>query len=98
MYGLDYVPRVLYFGSYHLPYTVLTLVLLFVRNCAKCDSLALSFSIFSNNLMLFLINWYSLRIYVDFFQGCYKDGTEPDTFDCHWFSALMLFTRPLSMA
>ena len=44
-------------------------------------------------MTFFSINWYSLRIYVDSFQGCYKDGTEPGTFDCRWFSALMLLTR-----
>ena len=53
------------------------------------------FKFFQKCLTLFLINWYSLRIYVDSFQGCYKDGTEPGTFDCCWFSALMLLTRPL---
>ena len=51
------------------------------------------FQFFKKILTFFSINWYSLRIYVDSFQGCYKDGTEPGTFDCRWFSALMLLTR-----
>ena len=25
---------------------------------------------------------------LDSFQGCYKDGTEPGTFDCRWFQLL----------
>ena len=36
------------------------------------------------------MNWYSLHTYVDSFQGCYKDGTEPGTYDCRWFSVVML--------
>ena len=51
------------------------------------------FQFFQKILTFFSINWYSLRIYVDSFQGCYKDGTEPGTFDCRWFSAIMLLTR-----
>ena len=96
MYGLYYVPSVPYFGSYHLPYAILALVLLFLFMGVPTVILLLyPFKFFQKCLTLFLINWYSLRIYVDSFQGCYKDGTEPGMFDCRWFSALMLLTRPL---
>ena len=30
---------------------------------------------------------------VDTFQGCFKDGTEPGTRDCRWFSAMFLGIR-----
>ena len=96
MYGLYYVPSVQYFGSYHLPYAILALVLLFFFvTLPNVILLLYPFQFFQKILTLFSINWYSLRIYVDSFQGCYKDGTEPGTFDCRWFSALMLFTRPI---
>ena len=44
------------------------------------------------------INWCFIHVFVDSFQGCYKDGTEPGTFDCRWFSVLMLLTRSLLYA
>ena len=96
IYGLYYVPSVPYFGSYHLPYAILALVLLFFFVIVPNMILLLyPFQFFQKFLTLFSINWYSFRIYVDSFQGCYKDGTEPGTFDCRWFSALMLFTRSI---
>ena len=53
------------------------------------------FQFFQKFLSYFSINWHFLQVYVDSFQGCYKDGTEPGTFDCRWFSVLMLLARPL---
>ena len=41
------------------------------------------------------INWHFLHAFVDSFQGCYKDGTEPGTFDCRWFAVLLLLIRLL---
>ena len=41
------------------------------------------------------LNWHFLHAFVDPFQGCYKDGTEPGTFDCRWFSALTLLSQLL---
>ena len=34
-----------------------------------------------------------LHTFVDSFQGCYKDGTEPGTRDCRWFSAMPFILR-----
>ena len=95
-YGLFYVPSVPYFGSHHLPYATLALALLFLFvGVPNVILLLYPFQFFQKFLTIFSINWYSLRIYVDSFQGCYKDGTEPGTFDYRWFSALMLLTRPI---
>ena len=52
------------------------------------------FQFFHKFLSYFSVNWHFLHVYVDSFQGCYKDGTEPGTFDCRWFSILMLLFRP----
>ena len=53
------------------------------------------FQFFQKFLSYFSVNWHFLHVYVDSFQGCYKDGTECGTFDCRWFSILMLLVRPL---
>ena len=34
-----------------------------------------------------------LHTFIDSFQGCYKDGTEPGTRDCRWFSAMPFILR-----
>ena len=96
MFGLYYSPSISYFGKYHLPYAILavTIVTLFVcipttiLICYPCK-------FFQKFLSLFPFNWHFLHAFVDSFQGCYKDGTEPGTFDCRWFSVYMLLMRPL---
>ena len=42
---------------------------------------------FQKFLSLFPINWHFLHAFVDSFQGSYKNGTEPGTFDCRSFSS-----------
>ncbi len=96
MFGLYYSPSISYFGKYHLPYAILAvnIVTLFVciptiiLICYPCK-------FFQKFLSLFPINWHFLHAFVDSFQGCYKDGTEPGTFDCRWFSVSMLLMRSL---
>ena len=77
------------FGHEHLPYGILALIVLFFFNIVP--------------LMLSLIHpikcfkgclgkWPALRICLDSFQGCYKDGTE-GTRDCRFFSSLYLTLR-----
>ena len=48
---------------------------------------------FQKFLNLFPVRWYILHTFVDSFQGCYKDGTEPGTRDCRWFSSIFLALR-----
>ena len=38
---------------------------------------------------------YTLHIFVDAFQGHYKDGTEPGTHDCRWFAGIYILGRIL---
>ena len=96
IYGLYYLPSVPYFGKHHFPYAILALIVLTTFVIIPTIALMLyPFRCFQKVLTYFSINWYSLRIYIDSFQGCYKDGTEPGTFDCRWFSVLMLLTRSL---
>ena len=96
MLGLYYSPTITYFGNYHRPYTILAIIILtsfvalptiiFILYPCNC---------FQEFLSLFPINWHFLHAFVDSFQGCYKDGTEPGTFDCRWFSTIMLINRLL---
>ena len=96
MLGLYYSPSVPYFGEEHLPYAVSALIMIALLACIPTTILILyPFKFFHNFLSLFPINWHFLHAFVDSFQGCYKDGTEPGTFDCRWFSIPMLLIWPL---
>ena len=92
--GLYYSPSVEYFGDEHLPYAILaTLMLILFVWVPIVVSFLYPFKFFQKFLSLFPFNWHFLHAFADSFQGCYKDGTEPGTFDCRWFSALFLFSR-----
>ena len=91
---LFYSAEIEYFGREHLPYGILAIVLLCVFVILPVAILALyPFAFFQKFLNLFPVRWYILHTFVDSFQGCYKDGTEPGTRDCRWFSALYLIFR-----
>ena len=94
--GLYYSPNVVYFGKEHLPYAIVALIFLKVFVIVPIIILILyPFRFFQKFLSLFPFNWHFLHAFVDSFQGCYKDGTEPKTFDCRWFSSLVLLIRPI---
>ena len=81
-------------GERHLPYAVLALV--FLAIFVVLPTLILTFypfQFFHKFLSLFPLHWHFLHAFVDSFQGCYKDGTEPGTVDCRWFAQLSLFVR-----
>ena len=94
---LYYSPTVIYFGSVHLPYAILSIVIFAFLVCIPTLIFFLyPFQLFQKCLSIFPLNWHFLRAFVDSFQGCYKDGTEPGTYDCRWFSALFLIGRILA--
>jgi len=83
-------PSIGYFSHQHLPYAtlalvtsflfvlvpLLTLILYPVSHCQKC-------------LRVIPQRWQiALRIFIDSFQGCLKDGTEQSCRDCRWFSVI----------
>ena len=91
---LLYSAEIEYFGGEHLPYAILAIVMLCVFVILPVAILALyPFALFQKFLNLFPIRWYILHTFVDSFQGYYKDGTEPGTRDCRWFSAVYLIFR-----
>ena len=95
-YALYYSADIEYFGREHLPYGILAIVMLCVFVILPVIILALyPFTFFQKFLNQFPFRWYILHTFVDSFQGCYKDGTEPGTRDCRWFSAVFLAFRSI---
>ena len=92
---LYYDASIEYFGKKHLPYAILALfvvltfiifpILLLFLYPMRC---------FQRFLGLCRVRWHALHIFVDAFQGCYKDGTN-GTRDCRYFAAVYLFKRLL---
>ena len=77
-----------YFGKEHLPYAILAIGVLLIFNIFPIVLLFLyTCSFFQKCLNRARLNWQVLHIFMDAFQGCYKDGTE-GTRDCRWFSAV----------
>ena len=95
-YGLYYTPTVHYFGNEYLPYAITAIIILtlFV-SIPTIIFILYPFQLFQKFLSYFPFNWHFLHAFVDSFQGCYKDGTEPGTFDCRWFSTLIHLIRLL---
>jgi hypothetical protein len=91
---LFYDPSLSYFGQKHLPYAIIgALALLLLVLLPTLLMMVYSFQWFHKILNLFPGRWYILHTFMDSFQGCYKDGTEPDTFDCRWFASIFFVLR-----
>ena len=92
--ALYYAGDIEYFGKEHLPYGILAIAVMCLFVVLPTATLALyPFGFFQKFLNLFPFRWYILHTFVDSFQGCYKNGTEPGTCDCRWFSAAYLVLR-----
>ena len=85
-----------YFGHQHLPYAILAtgMLLLFVLFPVLLLTLY-PFCWFQKLLNLLPGRWYILHTFVDSFQGCYKDGTEPGTRDYRWCASVFFIVRYL---
>ena len=91
---LYYAADIHYFGSQHRPYAILALIMLSVFVLIPVTVLALyPFAFFQRLLNRFPFRWYVLHTFMDAFQGCYKNGTEPGTRDCRWFSSTYYICR-----
>ena len=89
---LYYDASIAYFGKEHLPYAVLALLLLLIFVLLPMLLLLYPMRCFQRCLGLCGVRWHALPIFIDAFQGCYKDGTN-GTCDCRYFAALYLITR-----
>ena len=85
-----------YFGQQHLPYAILAIAMLFLFVLFPVLLLTLyPFRWFQKFLNLFPVRWYVLHTFMDSFQGCYKDGTEPGTRDYRWCASIFFIVRYL---
>ena len=90
---LYYDATIEYFGHNHLPYAVLALVVMLVFIIFPLLLLLLyPMRCFQRCLGCCGVRWHALPIFIDAFQGCYKDGTN-GTRDCRYFAASFLFAR-----
>ena len=93
-FKLYYDATVPYFGSRHLPFAIpALLVLAFFVLLPGLLLIVYPMRPFQRLLNLFPVRWYILHTFMDSFQGCYKDGTEPGTRDCRWFASLFFLSR-----
>ena len=84
-----------YFGKRHLPYAILAIAVLSVFNIAPILMLCIyPRSWFQKFLNRCKFSCLSLNIFLDAFQGCYKNGTNGAK-DTRWFSAVYLVVRVL---
>ena len=96
--AMYYAGDIEYFGKKHLPYGILAIAVMCVFIILPTVTLALyQFAFFQKFLNLFPFRWYILHTFVDSFQGCYKNRTEPSTCDCRWFSAAYLGLRVICL-
>ena len=93
-YRLFYDPSVLLFGKEHIIYATIALLMcsLFVL-LPTLILICYPFQCFHNFLSCLPFRFYFLHAFVDSFQGCFKDGTEPGVYDYRWFSAVRLLIR-----
>jgi len=91
---LFYDAEIEYFGKEHLPYTILALIITLVFNILPLLLLLLfPLQYFKQCLSTCRLRWHGLHIFVDAFQGCYKNGTVAGTRDCRYFAAVYLIAR-----
>ena len=94
---LYYDATIEYFGEEHLPYGVLAVFVLLVFILFPLLLLLLyPMRCFQRCLDCCGVRWHALPIFIDAFQGCYKDGTD-GTRDCRYFPAAFLCARILSV-
>jgi hypothetical protein len=92
--GLFYAGDIEFFGREHFPYAILAIIVLLLFIVLPSIVLALyPFTFFQKFLGLFPYRWYILHTFVDSFQGCYKNGTEPGAHDYRWFASVHFIVR-----
>jgi len=86
------------FGKEHFPYAILALIVSLLFNVFPLLLLAVSLQCFQRCLGNCRGSWPGLHIFVDAFQGCYKNGTVAGTRDCRYFAAVHLIVRIMMLA
>ena len=85
-FGLYYAVDIEYFGSKHLPYGILAIVMCLFFVILPVTTLALyPFTFFQRILNLFPVHWYILHTFMDTFQGsCYTTRNFPLHISCYF--------------
>lgn len=83
-----------YFKGVHLPLGLIALAVLIVFIIIPTLTLLLyPFQFCQVTLRKLKLQSTFLDMFVNPFYRCYKDGTEPNTYDCRWFCSLFLILR-----
>ena len=91
---LYYDPTVSFFHSnYNINFYLCILVLLIFIGLPFLVLLLYPCRFFQKCLNRTTWNWNTLHTFMDAFQGCYKNGTEPGSHDFRWFSAVFFGGR-----
>lgn len=94
---LFFDPSVVYLSSEHIPYFILAIsILLFVILPPPIILFVFPTKIFQRLLNYFNVQAMSLRMFLEPFQGCYKDGVSFGYSDCRYFSSLYFVIRILA--
>ena len=92
---LYYDASIEYFGKKHLPYALVALLVVLTFIIFPILLLLLyPMQCFQQCLGRCKVRWHALHIFIDAFQGYYKDGTD-GTRDCRYFAGLYLLMRLL---
>ena len=93
-YRLYYAGNIKFLYGDHIPYAALSFSMLTVFIVVPTLILiCYPFRCFQKCLSYYQIQLHCLHTFVDSFQGCYKDGTEPGTYDLRWLSSYGLILR-----
>ena len=95
---LYYDASIEYFGKKHLPYAIVAVLVVLIFIIFPILLLLLyPMRCFQRCLGLCRVRWHALHIFVDAFQGWYKDGTN-GTRDCRYFAAVHFLVRLILLA
>ena len=93
-YRLYYAGNIEFLHGDHIPYAALSVSMFTIFIVVPTLILiCYPFRCFQKCLSYYQIRLHCLRTFVDSFQGCYKDGTEPGTYDLRWLSSYGLVLR-----
>ena len=93
-YRLYYAGNIEFLHSDHIPFAALAICMFVVIIVVPTLILiCYPFRCFQKCLSYYQIQLHCLHAFVDSFQGCYKDGTEPGTYDLRWLSSYGLVLR-----
>ena len=83
-----------YFSEHHLPYAIMSIIIFIVFIVTPLMVLILyPLRCFQKCLSVCRLRSHMLQVFVDTFQGHFKDGIDSDTRDCRWFASFYILGR-----